>query len=296
MRRGQLLPGLRQRRQRILPAVFVSPAGIRQPTAPGLPLQLGQLGISEHLALAQLRQQTEQRRPIAALYIQLLQLTQYQLVVGVTLVHHLQGLQRRIGLTPRQLQFGMGQTDRQLGLRLPRERLLQQLITVLLLPQLLRGTSGPQVICQGLFLAFGGSAQVAQGRRPTTFGQIEKTLLAGQTHAAPAMQTRPGIDQPSRGDDQTQQQAQQVERQPDHRDQRQESPQARFVAKAPVSEQHVALVLGYRQGEQRQPRGYRQHDEQQIDTLHGRASSTLGKASAAASRSTRCRADCLRWI
>ncbi|MNT86375.1 hypothetical protein D3C72_2266540 [compost metagenome] len=110
------------------------------------------------------------------------------------------------------------------------------------------------------------------------------------------MQARPGIDQPSRGNEQAQQQLQQVERQPDHREQRQESPQARFVAKALIGEQHVALVLGYRQGEQRQPRGDRQYDEQQIDALHGRASSTLGRASAAGSRSTCWRADCLRWI
>ncbi|MNO92570.1 hypothetical protein D3C76_841490 [compost metagenome] len=157
---GKLLPGTGQGLQGRFAFVQAFLAGLMQAGAPGAQLQLGQSAFRQRLVLAQLRQQTDQGRPVATHFMQMQHLPQHLVVARVTLMHGLEGFQRGIRITTVQLQFGMGQGDGQLGLGLALQSTLQQLLGLFMLADLLCRTGGAQVVDQRLRVVLGGAFQV----------------------------------------------------------------------------------------------------------------------------------------
>ncbi|MNQ83108.1 hypothetical protein D3C85_981790 [compost metagenome] len=95
--RRQLLPGAIERLQANGAVLFLMRRQGQIP-APGATLQFGQFRGWQNFVLAQFRQQADERRPVAPLLMQALQLTQGLGVMRVTLVHRLQGRQGSVGI------------------------------------------------------------------------------------------------------------------------------------------------------------------------------------------------------
>ena len=161
--------------------------GEAQVLTPGTALKLGQFAGGQHFVLAQFRQQANHRRPITALLMQALQLTQHLRVMGMTFVHCLQGDQCTVAVATVQLQLRMAQGNRQLGLGLTLQGALQQAVGLFIPPLLIRGTGRAEVVQQWLTLGFGGSVQVALGAGPAALGEVHLALLDSDLNTAAAI-------------------------------------------------------------------------------------------------------------
>ncbi len=188
----------------------------------------------------------------------------------MTLVHGLQGHQRAFSVTAISLQLGMVQGNRQLGLGLPLQSALQQVVAFLVVTLFVRGTGGTEVIEQRLALGFRRAIQMALRTGPATLGQIQLTVLDRHLHSSTAIAPRPWIDHSTGSRHQLDQRLDAPEHQPQHDYQGQGCPQARFVTESLVGDQHVTGMLGNRQP-QRGGRGD-DHEHDHIEALHGVAS------------------------
>ncbi|MNR28898.1 hypothetical protein D3C85_1462470 [compost metagenome] len=111
---------------------------------------------------------------------------------------------------------------------------------------------------------------------PAPLGQVQLTVLDRHLHPTTAIAPRPGIDHAAGGHHQFDQRLDSPEDQPEHGDQGQGRPQARFIAKALVGDQHVAGMLGNRQPQCSGGGNDQEHDH--IEAFHGVASGSVRAA------------------
>ncbi|MNI20647.1 hypothetical protein D3C73_741400 [compost metagenome] len=141
-------------------------------------------------------------RPLTALLMQTLQLTQYLNVVRVTLMHRLQRCQGAFGVATIGLQLSMVQGDGQFSPRLAVQRTLEQAIALLVEPLLVGRAGSAKVIEQRLALGFGGAMQMTLRAGPATLGQVQLAMLDGNLHPAAAIALRPRVDHTAGGEHQ----------------------------------------------------------------------------------------------
>ncbi len=263
---GQLLPGALQR---LASAVCIVAAGGRQAQvlAPCALFQRSKFSGRQHLGLAQVRQQANQRRPVATLKIQPLQQAQHLVVVRVPLLHGQQCFQGAIRFASVHLQLCVGQGNCQFGLGLALQSALKKVVAVFLAPQLVGRTGRAEVIQQRLALGLGGAVQMALGTGPTSLGKVQLPLLDGNANASAAITPRPGVDHATGGQHQAYQVTQQPEGQNHPRQGRERCPQPGLVTEAAIGNQHVTAVLGHRDAQR--CGNHNGQYRQQVDTLHG---------------------------
>ena len=235
-----VLPALGQRLQAAFALADAPLARLAQRSHPGTALQVRQLGVLQHALLAQLGQQYTQRLPFVEADVELLEQAQHGRMTRMILVQLVQHHAGAGEIAAIDQQLRAGQTHGKLSAGLALLGAVQQFIALVGLAQLVGRARGAQVMRQRAVAQFGGTPQVAQRLRPVSLGEIALAMFLGQVRTAPTVEARPGVHHPPGDAQQAQCQTYGEVDHPERYQQREEGPQARFVAETLVGNQHVA--------------------------------------------------------